>query len=112
MKRLLLLIAMMVAGYSFTWAQRDVTGQVFDNENRTPLQGISIIVKNTRVGTTTDAEGKFRLSVPAGARTLVFTSTNFNAKEVTLTEGQNEYLAALDKNVVALNEVVVAVPWR
>jgi hypothetical protein len=26
MKRLLLLIAMMVAGYSFTWAQRDVTG--------------------------------------------------------------------------------------
>ncbi len=59
MKRLLLLIAMMVAGYSFTWAQRDVTGQVFDNENRTPLQGISITLKNTRIGTTTDADGNF-----------------------------------------------------
>jgi TonB-linked SusC/RagA family outer membrane protein len=111
MKRLFLLIAMITAGFSFVHAQRDITGQVTDEQNKSPLQGVNITVKNSRVGTTTDADGHFRLTVPATGKALVFTFSGFDSREVTLASGQTDVTLALSRNVQSLNEVVVAVAY-
>lgn len=47
----------------------------------TPLPGVSVVVKGTKIGTTTDADGHFQLSVPRNG-VLVFSHTGFSPREV------------------------------
>jgi len=110
MKTLLLCCVLFIVS-TVAWSQREVTGQVMDGDSKAPIQGVNISVRNTRVGTTTDVDGKFHLSVPANAKTLVFSSTGFDAKEVNLASGETDYGVTLFKNVQALNEVIVAVAY-
>ncbi|MBC7889711.1 MAG: TonB-dependent receptor [Ferruginibacter sp.] len=44
-------------------ANRDISGKV-TNQEGDPLSGVSVFIKGTKTGTTTDAQGRFRLSVP------------------------------------------------
>ena len=108
--RLLCLAILLFTGAAVE-AQREVSGQVNDDENKSPLQGVNVTVKNSRVGTATDADGKFRLVIPADAKTLVFTYSGFDSREVDVSNGQTEFSISLAKNVLALNEVVVAVAY-
>lgn len=93
------------------WAQREVTGQVLDDENKAPIMGVNVTVKGTRVGTVTDGDGNFRLAVPSEGRTLVFTFTGYDTRELSLTDSRATYSVSLPKNVQALNEVIVAVAY-
>ena len=111
MKKIWLLAGTLLLCATITWAQRVVTGQVLSNETRTPLQGVSIIIKNTKTGTTTDENGNFRLSVPSNAKTLVVSFTGFGNKEINLSGTQSSYEVALETNVQAMNEVVVVVAY-
>lgn len=95
---------------TIAFAQREIEGQVVDGENKAPLQGVNVTVKNSRVGTSTDVDGKFRLALPANARALVITISGYESKEVGL-NGQSDVSVTLAKNVQALNEVVVAVAY-
>ena len=65
---------------------KTVTGRVTDNSGN-PLSGVSVQVKGTSVGTTTNAEGNYTLSVPATARTLVFSFVNMGTSEVSVGNG-------------------------
>jgi len=111
MKPRFLCLALLLLSNPALWAQREVSGQVTDGENKSPLQGVNVTVKNSRVGTATDADGKFRLVVPADAKTLVFTNSGFDAREVDVSNIQGDLNISLAKNVLALNEVVVAVAY-
>ena len=63
------------------WAQnRTVTGRVTDNSGL-PLAGVSVQVKGTTIGTTTNVDGYYTLTVPADARTLVFSFVNMGTAE-------------------------------
>lgn len=104
MKRLLLFSLFAIVLSSFTWAQRDVTGVVSDARDNSPLSGVSVYVKGTRTGTTTDQAGRYRISV-SGNVVLVFSFTGFTEKEVTATGSTlNVSLAVSQTN---LQEVVV-----
>jgi len=63
MQKRLLLLLMFIASLSVAIAQKTVTGIVTD-ESKSPLPGVSIVVKGTSVGTVSDVDGKFSLSVP------------------------------------------------
>ena len=67
---------------------RNITGRVTD-EKGNPLPGVNIVVKGTKVGTTTDTEGTFQLSVPDGGGMLVFSSVGFTAQEIPLGNQSN-----------------------
>ena len=110
-KRFLFCWVMLLFGSTVVWSQREVTGMVSDNENKAPLQGVNITVKNSKVGTATDADGKFRLVLPSAAKTLVFSISGFDTREVGLEAGQDEFAVSLTRNVLALNEVIVAVAY-
>ncbi|MGV3685736.1 MAG: SusC/RagA family TonB-linked outer membrane protein [Daejeonella sp.] len=81
-----------------------VRGQIKDAKGET-LPGVSVKVKGTEIGASSDADGRFSLSVPENA-TLVFTYIGYNTKEVAV-NNQEMINVTLDQSSTSLNEVVV-----
>lgn len=84
---------------------RTITGTVTDDKGA-PVPNASVIVKGTTLGTTTNANGTFTLSVPSNARTLVISAVGMGEREVTLTNATN-YPATLSPTAGSMDEVVV-----
>jgi TonB-dependent starch-binding outer membrane protein SusC len=107
MKRFLLLSLVCLFGFGSAMAQdRQISGTVTDGGEKTPLPGVNIVVKGRSTGTTTDAEGKYRLTVPAGATTLVFSFVGFLTQEVDI-NNRSTVDVALPPDSKTLTEVVV-----
>lgn len=84
--------------------ERVVTGRVSDEQIALP--GVTVTVKGSTRGTTTDAEGTYRISVPNDRAVLVFSSVGFTSQELTVgTRSSINVTLANDER--ALNEVVV-----
>ncbi|GAB2787295.1 TonB-dependent receptor [Rhabdobacter roseus] len=85
----------------------DVTigGKVISADNE-PLPGVSVVIKGTTRGTTTDAEGTYQLSVPDQNTTLVFSFVGYISQEVAV-GNRTQLNVTLAADVKALNEVVV-----
>lgn len=86
------------------YAQKTVTGTVTEKAGQ-PIPGVSVTEKGTRNGTSTDASGKFSLSVKPGS-VLTFTSIGLAAKEVTVGESSTINVT-LEDDANQLGEVVV-----
>ena len=56
-----------------------VSGTVTDSKDQ-PVEGVSVMIKDTKKGTTTNAQGKFSLEAPEGS-TLTFSATGFTAQD-------------------------------
>ena len=82
-----------------------VTGRV-TQANGEGLPGVTVLVKGTNIGTSTDAGGNFTLSVPEGG-TLVFSTIGYTAKEVAITGASDNLAVTLQENAQALSEIVV-----
>ncbi|HQM70674.1 MAG TPA: SusC/RagA family TonB-linked outer membrane protein [Bacteroidales bacterium] len=105
MKKILLLLIVM-AGFSLSLAaQKVVTGKVTDADLN-PLGGVSVLVKGTTVGTLTDAEGKFSLSVPAEARVLSFSFIGMKSSDLEMGNRTN-FDVVMSVDVGLLDEVIV-----
>ncbi len=84
---------------------RAITGKVTDEKGE-GLPGVSVVVKNTTRGTSTDADGRFKLNVPDEATTLVFSFVGYLSQEVAI--GNRSDLAVdLKVDTKSLEEVVV-----
>lgn len=85
--------------------EQQVAGTVRD-ENGGVLPGVSVVVKGTQRGTTTDSEGKFMLELPESASVLVFSFVGYTSQERVVGNSTtlDITLAPEDK---LLNEVVV-----
>jgi TonB-linked SusC/RagA family outer membrane protein len=84
---------------------RVITGTVID-EKGVPLPNVSVMLRNSNIGTTTDLDGKFRLEVPSSAKTLLFTSVGLGEMEVPITDKTN-IAVTLSPKGNTLSEVVV-----
>ncbi|MBP1653060.1 MAG: TonB-dependent receptor, partial [Bacteroidetes bacterium] len=104
MKQILLLAALLLLGQCLHAAFAPVTGQIVDDADQTPLIGVSVKVKNTNKGTTTNAQGQFTLDVPDNI-VLVISYVGYEPKEVTVSGPH--LTIRLSKANKGLNEVVV-----
>jgi TonB-dependent starch-binding outer membrane protein SusC len=86
-------------------ADRTVSGKVTD-EGGQPLPGVSVVLKGTVMGTTTNAQGVFNFTIPDGKQTIVFSFIGYTTKEVDATNG-NTFNVVLEASSNALDEVVV-----
>jgi len=86
-------------------AQQTITGKVTD-ESQEPLIGVNVVVKGTNNGATTDAEGRYTLSVPTNATALIFSYIGFAEQEI-LIENRSEISITLSAGDQRLEEVVV-----
>src|SRR5690349_12945943 len=109
MKRLLhSCVAVMLMLYSMHALAQDrtVTGRVTSTEDGTPIPGVNVLLKGTSIGTSTDAEGNFTLSVPASGGALIFSFIGLEAKEIAI--GDRAVVdVSLALDVTQLSEVVV-----
>src|SRR5665648_103447 len=85
--------------------ERTISGTVSGTDMQ-PIPGVAVIVKGTTIGTNTAADGKFTLSIPASAQTLVFSFISMETKEVPVTS-ENVYNVILSQTTIGLDEVVV-----
>ena len=86
--------------------ERTIAGTVTDEKGE-GLPGVNVLLKGTQRGTTADAAGKFSLSVPDGAATLVFSFVGYAPKEVEVAANQTVLDVTLAVDNKSLNEVVV-----
>jgi len=84
---------------------KPVTGRVTDAKG-TGLPGVSVVVKGTTIGTSTDTDGNFTLQAPDNS-TLVFSFVGYVRQEVPVTDAGNGLTVTLQEDVQALSEVVV-----
>jgi len=82
-----------------------VEGQVLAADDGSPLPGVSVVVKGTKVGTSTDAQGYYQLYAPSNG-VLIFAFIGYMTEELLI--GSRSILnAQLLADVKALSEVVV-----
>ncbi|MFR7825309.1 MAG: carboxypeptidase-like regulatory domain-containing protein, partial [Odoribacter splanchnicus] len=85
-----------------------VTGQVTD-ENGQPLPGVTVLLKGTTLGTATDPEGKYGLTIPKGEVVLLFSMVGMeDVERKAASAGEEIRIDVVMKNVVnELDDVVV-----
>jgi TonB-linked SusC/RagA family outer membrane protein len=89
-----------------TYAQpKTVTGYVTDAGTNETLPGVNVIIKNTTTGTSTDGNGFYSISVPAG-QVLVFTYLGYANQEITV-GASNRIDARMTPDVINVEDVVV-----
>jgi len=83
-----------------------VTGRVIDKSTGKPLAGASVLVKNSNIGTSTDAEGKFVITVDHPNEIVQISYTGYQTIEVPI-GGRTELLAELEPSTSELDKVVM-----
>jgi TonB-linked SusC/RagA family outer membrane protein len=83
-----------------------VTGTVTSNDDGSVLPGVSVLIKGTTTGTTTDADGKYSITTASNGATLVFSFVGMHSKEIAVAS-QSVVDVALLSNMTELSEVVV-----
>jgi TonB-linked SusC/RagA family outer membrane protein len=105
------MVLLLMIGISFTaqaipfqTGEKAVSGKVTDETNQ-PLPGVNVLVKGSTLGTTTDADGKYALTVTDGA-TLVFSFIGYTSQEVSI-DSKTAIDVSLTPDILSLQEVVV-----
>lgn len=71
----------MVSAFS---QEKIISGKITDEKDGSPLLGVTVSIKGQNAGTMTDANGSYRLTIPAGSNVLVFSLVNFQSVEETV----------------------------
>ena len=101
----LLLFSCGASGYAGVLDNRVVKGVVKD-ETGEPLPAVTVVVKGTTNGVTTDMDGEYTLSnVPAGS-TLVFSFLGMQTQEIVV-RNQKRIDVEMKEDAVSIDEVVV-----
>jgi iron complex outermembrane recepter protein len=102
MRRLILLVSLSLSCYAL-FAQETITGKIVDLKGL-PVSGATVKVKSTKKGTSTNADGVFKISANTND-VLEITSVGFKTQLVTVTG--SDVSISLEPSSAELNEVVV-----
>ncbi|MFN4147406.1 MAG: TonB-dependent receptor [Runella sp.] len=105
------LIVFSINAYSQTQRTGTIVGSVRDKNTQEALIGVGVVLEGTQIGTTTDIEGRYKLTAPVGSYNLKATFvgykplTKFN---INLTSGNAQEISfELEDETKALGEVVI-----
>jgi len=112
MKKILFIAFLSLCNLAFSQSKGTVTGTVTDKEmSGEALPFANVFIKGTSIGATTDMDGKYTLSVPAGNQTIVFSFVGYQTEERAIVVKANETLAVNQEiganQGVALDEVKI-----
>lgn len=109
MKRILLtcfMLAFTLISTQVVAQSRTIRGKVTGSDDGLPLPGVTILIKGTTSGASTDAEGNYSLSVSSSDAVLVFRYLGYVTQEVPV-NNQGVINVVLQPDAVELGEVVV-----
>lgn len=84
-----------------------ITGTVKDEKNGETLIGVAVRVKTTGAAVATDANGRFKITLPEGGATLVLSYIGYQTKEVKVGPQDRELTITLKASSTQLSEVTV-----
>jgi TonB-linked SusC/RagA family outer membrane protein len=95
------------------WAETDqsaidksVSGKVLSAEDSSPVPGVTVVLKGTTTGTTTDVDGKYQINVPENSSVLVFSAVGYLTQEKVV--GTSSVVdVSMSSDQKTLDEVVV-----
>ena len=105
----LTVLALVAAGFTLfpgNAQTRVVTGTVYDGNDRSPIPGVSVLLKGTTSGTVTDANGKYEIIVPVKDGILLFSNIGYITQEITIKD-QVKLDVFMHLNIQNLSEIVV-----
>ena len=107
MKKLTIFLAFLLfAGFTLQ-AQMQITGKVTSAEDGLSIPGVSVVVKeNATIGTTTNVDGEYSLTVPSEAEALQFSFVGMKTQEQPI-NGRSVIDIVMEAEVLAMDEVVV-----
>ena len=112
MKKILFIAFIFICQFAIAQNKGTLKGLLTDKEtNNEPLPFANVIIKGTTTGTTTDFDGNYSISIPAGNHIVVFSFLGYKSveKAFTITSGQtitiNQLMSA--EEGVALDDIVI-----
>ncbi|MDR2448493.1 MAG: TonB-dependent receptor [Prevotellaceae bacterium] len=112
-KLMFLLIPLLISGVQMRASsntilqtpEKTVSGVVID-ESGSPIVGVVVSVKGTTIGTSTDIDGAFSLTIPAGAETLQFSFLGMKTKELPV-GNELQFKVTMEYDAVGIDDVIV-----
>ena len=93
MKKIVFILSLMICQTIMAQEKGIIIGKLLDKEmDNEPLSFASVVIKGTVIGTETDLEGNFSLSVNSGSYVLVFNFLGYESLEVPITVISGETL--------------------
>lgn len=90
----------------FAQNEHEVSGTVTDATSGETLPNVTIVVEGTDVGTTSDLEGEFSITVPDAEGSLRFTFVGYETQTVPI-EGRSQIDIAMEQTVISGDELLV-----
>jgi hypothetical protein len=88
MQKLRLILSCLLLLCSFiTYGQFTVSGKIVDSATKEPLNSASVYCQNTTVGTATNKDGEFSLSLKSGGYELIISYTGYQTRQVRISSG-------------------------
>ncbi|MBX2969772.1 MAG: TonB-dependent receptor [Cyclobacteriaceae bacterium] len=109
MKRILQLVVvalLILPGGKILAQDRTVTGRVTSADDGSSLPGVNVVLKGTTLGTNTDVDGRYSISIPSSGGTLVFSFIGLRSQEAEV--GSRSVVdVSMQTDITQLSEVVV-----
>jgi TonB-dependent receptor len=97
MTRILIILSFLSLPFLSIAQKNKIEGKITDAKNSTPVSGVSVIIKETGKGVSSDLDGRFILNAETGKKyTIVLSSTNYETKEISEVEIGNDGIAHID----------------
>tara|TARA_R110001592_G_scaffold39084_15_gene128850 strand:+ start:7261 stop:10338 length:3078 start_codon:yes stop_codon:yes gene_type:complete len=103
--KIVLLVVMLMNITLFAQEDYTIKGVVTSQVDSSPLPGVSVVIKNTTTGTSTDFDGNYTIRVKRG-NVLIFSFLGYETKSITVTN-QKTLNVVLSEDSNVLDEVVV-----
>ncbi|UOQ51198.1 SusC/RagA family TonB-linked outer membrane protein [Hymenobacter cellulosivorans] len=104
--KVLPLLVLLLLGHALQAQNRTITGKITTAENNETLPGVTVVLKGTTIGTGSNPDGTFSISMPSTGGTLVFSFVGYLTKEVSVTN-QTNVNVVLSQDAQMLQETVV-----
>ena len=108
MKLKLFIVALFISTLSFAQSKGTISGVITDKDaNNETLPFATVLVKGTKINTTTDIDGKYTISIAPGSYTIQYSFVGYETKEVEIKKYHKKIEVELTSENMLLGEVVI-----
>lgn len=110
----IIVYVLIFAGSLMASAQIEIKNQVVDFSTQMPVESASVYVQNSTIGTITNTDGKFVLSVPQKYvnDTLIISSIGYKSFKTPIADFDESFAIYLEEDVASLDEVLIVAETR
>ncbi len=106
MKKIITLTLFILANVAFSQS-KTITGVIKDVTSSLPVESVSIGVTGSNLGTISNEDGKFRLTLPENSKTIEFSHLYYKLETYTIKQSDTEVEIFLTPKSFVLDEVVI-----